>query len=140
MVVVLFSLSMIAQHPRFLCEHFIVSRDRSRLATRPEVFAGIETECGNSPHRPSYSPAIFLFREILRAVGLAGVFNDDQLVMLGYFQKRIHIGHLSIKIDRNDGCNRLTTLVVDHNTKPVVDRAEVLQILTYSCWIHVVGA
>src|SRR5712664_3132557 len=43
-------------------------------------------------------------------------------------------------MDRNDGCNRLTALVIDHNTKPFIDRTKLLKILTDLCRIHVVGA
>src|SRR6266403_3195299 len=119
-MVILLCLTMIAQHSRFLRERFFVSRDRACFATRPQVLSRIETESGSSPHGTSRPPAVFLFREILCAVSLAGVFDDDQLVLFGKFHKRIHIGHLSVKMDRNDGRNRLAALVVDYNAEPVI--------------------
>src|SRR5260370_915029 len=139
-VVILLRLPVITQHPRFLRDGLIIGRDRTCFAACTQVLAGVEAEGSSFPDRTGHSPTAFLLREILGAVGLASVFDDDQLVSLSYFHEAVPTGHLSLQMNRHDGCNGLTALVFDHHAKPGVHRARALEVFTHLLWVHIVGA
>src|ERR1700728_1607364 len=69
---------------------------------------------------------------------LAGIFNHNQTVTLRQFQDRIHIGHLPVQMDRNDGGDWTSTAPADQSSR-IVDRALFFEILGEFCGIHVVG-
>ena len=76
----------------------IVRGDCSCFAAGSQILAGIEAECRGSAHRSGLHPAVVLSREILGAVGLAGIFDHDQTVALGQFQNR-HPCRPSVRTD-----------------------------------------
>src|SRR6266567_1040389 len=93
---------MIADHLYLLRQARIVRSDCARLPTGPQILPGIKAECRRPAHRAGLHPAIALAGKIFSAVGLASVFNHDEIVLLRDFQNRIHVGSLAIKMDRNE--------------------------------------
>src|SRR5580700_3687341 len=78
-VVILFRLAMLAQHAH-LASHFFVIRGRgAAFSTGAKILTGIEAERADMPHGTCFSPAILFLGEIFRAMGLAGIFNHDEL-------------------------------------------------------------
>src|SRR5207245_7369006 len=100
-VVVLHCLSMIADHLYLLRQARIVRSDCARLPTGPQILAWVKAECRRPAHRAGLHPAIALAGKIFSAVGLAGVFDHDEIVLLRNLKNRIHVGSLAIKMYRN---------------------------------------
>ena len=69
---------------------------------------------------------------------LAGVLDHHQPIALRQLEDRIHIGHLPVQMDRNDGRDRPSAAAADQPAR-IVDGALFLQILLEFCRIHVVG-
>src|SRR6266480_4819591 len=102
-MVILFRLAMIAYHLHTLCHLLIVGGDGSRLATRTEILARIKTERGCVTHRAGLSPSSILLRKVFSPVCLAGIFNDNQVVLLSKVEDRVHLRRLSVKVYWNNG-------------------------------------
>src|SRR5215472_690275 len=82
-VVILLRLAVIAKHSQPRGHIFVVRGNRTTLSESAEILAWIEAErCGFSDG-PSVAPGLGLLRKILRAVRLASVFDDHQIVFLG---------------------------------------------------------
>ena len=84
----------------------VVGRDGSRFAAGAQVLAGIEAERRGCAQRPGLAPALLLAREVLGAVRLAGILDDQQVVLAGEIQDRIHVGHLPVQVHRHDRGHR----------------------------------
>ena len=112
-VIVLRGLAVVAQHLHGLRDGGIVRGGRARFAAGSQVFPRIKAEGRGSSHRSRLHPAVVLSRKIFGAVRLAGVLNHDQTVALRQFQNRIHVGHLPVQMDRNDGRDRASTAAAD---------------------------
>src|SRR5712692_5278768 len=97
-VVVLLCLSMIANHANLLCQFLVVSRDNSRFAARAQILSGIEAKGSRLADRTNLLPTLVTFGEILSAVGLAGILDDDQAVAIGNLLDCVHLGTLSIQV------------------------------------------
>ena len=52
-------------------------------------------------------------RKILGAVRLACILNHDETVPVGKSHDRIHIGHLAVKVHRNNCCDRPAAALAD---------------------------
>ena len=115
-VVILLGLSVIAQHPASPVDFGIVGGDGSRLAARAQILPRIKAERGRVADRASFFPAIVLAREILRAVRLARVFDQNQIILLDQSANGIHIRHLSVKMNRDHRFDRLAALPVNQNS------------------------
>ena len=112
-VVVLHGLAVIADHLYFLCQPGIVCCDCACLSTCPQVLPGIKAECRRLAHGAGLHPLIPLAGKVLCAVGLAGIFNHDEIVLLRNLQNRIHVSSLSVKMDRNYRRYGLATSLTD---------------------------
>ena len=93
----------------FLRQIRVVGGNCSSLAASTQVLARIETEGRCLPHRSGLFPAFVFAREILGAMGLARVFHDYEIVSVGQLQNRIHVGRLSVEMDRHYRRNRSTS-------------------------------
>src|SRR5205823_4121563 len=81
LVLVLACLAVVAQHPALYGDAFVIRRHCPGLAEGAQIFAGIEAECRRSAHRAGHTPAALPPGIIFRAVRLAGIFDDDQVVL-----------------------------------------------------------
>src|SRR5436305_2674124 len=104
---------MIADHLYLLRQARIVRSDCARLPTGPQILAWIKAECRRPAHRAGLHPAIALTGKIFSAVGLAGVFNHDEIVLLRNLQNRIHVGNLAITVDTNYRRHGMATSFAD---------------------------
>ena len=82
-VIILLALAMVAQHAYLASHGCVVGGHRAAFSARTEILSRIEAECRRDTHGTGFSPAILAFREILSAVGLAGVLNHHQVVLFG---------------------------------------------------------
>src|SRR5947208_6314548 len=102
-VVEVFSrLAVVAQHLAAPRELLVVGRDGARLAARAQILPRIEAECRGMTHRPGLAPAVPSLREVLRAVRLAGIFDNDEVVLGREIEDRIHVSHLPVQVHGND--------------------------------------
>ena len=100
----------------------IVGRDRACLAASAQVLARIETECRCATHRACFHPAIVLSGKIFSAMGLASIFDHDETVSFRQFLNRIHVRHLAIEMDWNDGGDRAPAATADEFARFVFRR------------------
>src|SRR5436305_7850490 len=104
---------MIADHLYLLRQARIVRSDCARLPTGPQILAWVKAECRRPAHRAGLHPAIAFAGKIFSAVGLAGVFNYNEIVLLRNLQNCIHVGKLAVKMDRNYRRYRTSTSFTD---------------------------
>src|ERR1700735_4802885 len=95
-MVILAILSPVAQHANSFRISSVVRRDRSALPIRSEVFGGIETETSDVADA-ARSPAF-----VLRPVRFCGIFNHNQAMAPRDLQDRVHVGCLSVEMDRQN--------------------------------------
>src|SRR5271154_106826 len=74
-VVILLSLTMVANHLHALGHSLVIRGDCARFATRSKILPRVETECRSFAHGTRTLPGIILLREIFGAMRLASVFN-----------------------------------------------------------------
>src|SRR5690349_17438005 len=72
-------------------------------------------------------------------MSLTSIFDNDQSVLLGQSNDRVHIGHLSVKMNRNDSRYWASAALADELFR-LVDRTLVLQIVAKLLRVHVVRA
>jgi hypothetical protein len=91
---VLLALAMTSQQPALPGDIGAVGGDHPTFASG-DVLGGVEGEAANSerPHFPS---------AVLRAMGLAGVFNQRQVVFVAYSRDLVHFTWLAIEVDDDD--------------------------------------
>src|SRR6266436_5173931 len=76
-VVVLFHLTMVADHLHCLRHSLIVGCDRAAFATSPKILSWVETESRCVAHGTCLLPVAVFLREILGAMCLACVLNHN---------------------------------------------------------------
>ena len=86
-------LPVIPDHAHLLRHLFVLRHDGPGFAEGSEVLAGIEAETASRAQRAGLP--VF----IGGAVGLAGVFDDDKLVLPGDLEDRVHVGRLAVEVD-----------------------------------------
>src|SRR5579864_4017757 len=141
-VVVLFRLPMIAQHSDLRCDFRIVRCHRSCFAASTKVLARVEAERRCPAHRARLPPTramIEFARQILSSMGLTSIFDNDQSVLFTQRNDRVHIRHLSVKMNRNDSRYWPSAALTDELSR-LVDRALVVQIVAKLLRVHVVRA
>jgi len=87
-MLVAFGGSVIAPQPDPLSELCIICRNSSALTASSEILPGIKTEAAGDAKRSCFSAFI------LRAVGLACVFNNRDSMMIGDLLNRVHVRYL----------------------------------------------
>src|ERR1700757_1840276 len=96
LVVIFFLLAVIAEHAQALSDATVVSDNNSSVAIGSQVFSRIEAECRSMPQGtgafpPKASP-----------VGLARIFNDEEIKFLGKLPDGPHVGRLTVEVYRNN--------------------------------------
>jgi hypothetical protein len=118
MVIALF-LTPVAQHAHRLGLIVAVRDDDTPLAAGAEIFAGIEAEAAGCADAAGARPFV------LRSVRLAGVLDDRYPMMVGNRLDRVHIGHLTVEMDGNNGlgsgCNLCLELSRIHRERHRLD-------------------
>src|ERR1039458_2154681 len=112
-VVILLGLAMIAQHLSGVGNARIIGGDCPPFATGSQVLPRVKTECSGTAYRTSFEPPTVLSRKVFSAVSLACVFNDDQAILLCQIENWVHIHHLPIKVNRDDGGHQPITPVAN---------------------------
>ena len=102
-MIVLFGLAVIADHAHLAGDFLVIGGGGTGFAAGAKIFAGVEAESRNLADGAGLAPAVFLLGEIFRAVGLAGIFDDDELVAIRQLQDGIHVGNLAVQMYGNDG-------------------------------------
>src|SRR5437867_554620 len=133
-------LAVIAEHLAAPRQLLVVGGDRSRLSTGAQVFSRIEAECRGAAHRPGLAPAVLLLRKVLRTVRLAGVLDDDEVVLGRQLQDGVHVGHLPVQVHRDDRCHWATSALAHHPAPWQTWCAFGLQVGAQLLRIYVVGA
>ncbi len=105
-MVILFGLAVVPQHTHFLRHGLAVRGGRAAFPARAQILSGIKAECGRLADRAGLEPAVLLLREIFGAMGLAGIFHNDQAIALRQFNDRVHIRDLTVKVHGNDRGDR----------------------------------
>src|SRR5437762_2880265 len=136
LVIILFRLAVVTDHLHPSRKAFVIGRNRTALATGTKVFPGIETESGRQAEGPSFFPAAALLREVLSAVGLAGVFDNDQIILLGKTQNWVHVCCLSVQMDRHDRRNNPLRSFLNQLSAPTVKLAFALKVFAQFLWVH----
>src|ERR1019366_3829068 len=77
--------------------------------------------------------------EILRAVGLAGVFDYYQVVAFREFEDGVHVRGLAVEVNGHYGPHRQTELAVHQCAGSLIDLAFGFEVLGQLARIHVVG-
>ena len=89
------------------------------FAISAQVLARIETETSHVAHAPGASSFVF------GAVGLGCIFDHDEAPPLGDRQNRVHVSHLPIEVDGNDGFGALRDRGLDlrhiHRERTLID-------------------
>src|SRR5271165_1034906 len=137
-VVVLLRLTMVADDPDLGGDGHVIGRDCSGLAAGAEVLPWVEAEPCGAAHRTGLAPTILLPREVFGAVGLAGVFNDDQAILFGQFENWIHVHHLAVEMNRNNRRYRPVAALADQSAVARYGALR-LEVLAELLRIHVVG-
>src|SRR5712664_1632360 len=76
-MVVLFYLTMVADHLHFLRHSLIVGCDRAAFTTSSKILSWVETESRRAAHGTCLLPVAVFLREILGAMCLAGILNHN---------------------------------------------------------------
>ena len=97
-IMVIFSrLSMIPQHAQGFGENLIVCHNGSGISVCSQIFTGIKTETTQVPHGSGW------FSIERRPMCLGGILDYPQSILSRKSQNRIHIRHLPIQVNRQDG-------------------------------------
>ena len=87
---------MIAQHTHLARQIGIIGGNHTPFAISPKILGEIEAESAKVTHATRF-PSL-----IIRPVCLAGVFDNDQVVLAGDLEQGIHIGALPVEMYRQD--------------------------------------
>ena len=101
------ALSPIAQHAQCVRLIVVVRHSHAAFAAGSKILAGIEAEASGQPH------AACLGTEILGAMRLASIFDHDQPMRIRNVHDRIHVCHLSVKMDGYDRFRSLRDRLFD---------------------------
>src|SRR5262245_38209339 len=105
-------LAPIAQHAYRAGMLGVICGDNASLSICTKVLTWIEAKACQISHATNPPPFV------LSSMCLRGVFDDHQTITMGYFENRVHIGGLAIKMYRYNRfrafCDRLLDLVHIH--------------------------
>src|SRR5581483_5873450 len=87
----------VAPAPRLLRQALVVGADRAAVAQRAEVLARVEAERGGGAEGAGAAVAV------AGAVGLGRVLEHEEAVALRDRADRVHVSHLTVQVDREDG-------------------------------------
>ncbi len=87
---------MIAEQACPMRDFFIIRDERAGFAVRAQVLSRVKTETAGVAHRPHAAAFIF------GAMGLSGVFDNQQVMALCNFENWIQVGRLAVKMHRNN--------------------------------------
>jgi hypothetical protein len=127
-VEILRRLPVVAQHLATPRHRVVIGGDRPRLAAGPQILSRIEAECRGTAQGAGLAPPALLLREVLRTMCLAGVLEDGEVVLRGQLGDRIHVGHLAIQVNRDDGRHGPPRPLAHPAARPLVRCARGLQI------------
>ena len=96
-MVVLLGLAVVAEHLDLFRQLLVVGHDGPGLAEGAQIFPRIEAEAAGNAHGAG------LFTLVEGPVGLAGVLEDGDIVLLGDCQDRVHVGGLTEEMHGDDG-------------------------------------
>ena len=82
-------------------EGVVIGDDHAPIPHASEIFAGEKGETAGESHGAGLFEAVFA--GVGRADGLGGVFDDGDVVLIGYGEDRVHVGALSEEVDGHDG-------------------------------------
>src|SRR5580704_3532733 len=139
-VVILFRLSVVAQHAHFPSHFLAVGCRSTGFTTSPQILSRIKAECRGMTHRSSRTPAVFLLGKILGSVSLAGVFHNDQVIPTRDFKDWIHICGLSVQMHRNNRCDRSPEFAVIRFSGLAVQEAFSLDVFLKLAGVHAVSS
>ena len=71
---------------------------------------------------------------------LACVFDDNEAVLVRQFENRVHVGHLTVEMHRNDGDDAMLSAALDQLAARAVELTALLQVFAQLLRIHGVGA
>ena len=90
-------LPVIPDHADLLRHLFVLGHDGAGLAEGAEVLAGVEAKAAGCAQGSCF------FAFVRGAVGLAGVFDDNEVELASDFEDRVHVGRLAVKVDGDYG-------------------------------------
>jgi len=96
-VVIFFDLAVIAEDADFFVEVGVIGEDCPGFAKGAEVFAWVEAEAAGIGEEAGFFSVVF------GAVGLAGVFDDEDPVLAGDVEDGLEIGGVTEEVDGDDG-------------------------------------
>ena len=96
-VVVTLARAVVAEGAEFSGEFGVVGRDRAGVGERAEIFSGIKTDARRVAERARGAVGR------ASAVGLRGVFEDEEAAARGEGVERGHVGALAVEVDRQEG-------------------------------------
>jgi len=88
--------AIVTESAQFVGERCVVGRHRPAVAEGAQVFARVEAVRGGVAERAYRSPLV------ARPLGLCGILQNLQSVLLGDRDNRIHIRWLAVKVDGDD--------------------------------------
>src|SRR6478736_3381622 len=96
-MIIFANLAVIPKDPDFVHQFRIIRYHRTRLTERAEILPGVKAE--TSGVAQGADPSSFVFGPMR----LASVLHDKQTMLGGKFQDRIHVGRLTVEVNRNNG-------------------------------------
>src|SRR5579872_5522837 len=136
-VVILFGLAVVANHPYGPRHFFVVRRHCPGFTTSSQILAWIEAEGSRYSHRSRLLPHIVFSGEVLRPVSLTGVFHDNQLVLLRNLTDSVHIAHLPVDVNRNYGGHQTPGVAGNPLPRAAIQVALRLKVLAQARRIYV---
>ena len=83
-------LTVVEDHANFICNVFVLGDNCAAFSVSTQVLAGIKAEAPGGSH----GSGCFIF--VFGSVGLAGIFDDHEIMFLRYCQNRIQVDRLAI--------------------------------------------
>src|SRR2546426_6452262 len=139
-VEVFLRLAVVAEHLAAPRQSLVVGGDGTRFAAGTQILAGVEAERRGMTHYSGLAPAVLLLREVLCAVRLAGVLDDDQVIPGRQLEDGVHVGHLPVQVYGDDGRHWAATALAHYAARLRIWCAFGLQIGAQLLRIHGVGA
>src|SRR5713226_4081109 len=113
LVIILLGLAVIAKNAHGLSHGLVVSGYGTSFSARAKILSGIKAERGSVAHTSRFFPCVCRLGEVLSAVRLASIFDNNEFVFASESKYRIHISGLAIDMDRNDGGHGRLQLAVN---------------------------
>ena len=93
---VFLALTVIAQHPNFFGQIRVVRGHGTAFAARAKILSRVEAECGGAAHGPGLLPASVLPGKVFRAMCLARVLDDAEIVGFSQLKNGVQLGGLAV--------------------------------------------